>query len=148
MRKMIIPLLAGTAAGLAGCMSGPAPVRPATAAQAAAMCGSYGYVDVNNDGFISGDEWNTYRTGTYGMWDTDRDGRIDRGEFERCWRAGGFYREAYYNPDYWPHYWTAFDANNDGFLSADEYWSANAWTRIDVNRNGRIDSNEFVWWPG
>ena len=135
MPKIIIPLLATTAAGLAGCAMEPAPVRPATAAQAAAMCGTYGYVDVNNDGAISGDEWNTYRVG-----------RIDCGEFERCWRAGGFYRDAYYNPDYWTHYWTAFDANNDGFLSADEYWSTSAWARVDVNRNGRIDANEWVWW--
>jgi len=125
MRKIVIPLLAGTLAGVAGCAMEPAPVRPATAAEAAAVCGSYGYVDVNNDGFISGDEWNTYRTSTYSFWDTDRDGRIDRDEFERCWRAGGFYRSAYYNPDYWPHYWTAFDANH----------------------NGRIDANEWVWWP-
>jgi len=145
MRKLIIPLLAGSAA-VAGC-AGPAPVRPATAAEAAAVCGSYGYVDVNNDGFISGDEWTTYRTSTYSFWDTDRDGRIDRDEFERCWRGGGFYRSAYYQPDYWPHYWTAFDANSDGYLSADEYWSASAWGRIDANANGRIDSNEWVWWP-
>lgn len=146
MRNLILPLVA-TGAVAAGCAVEPAPVRPATAAQAAAMCGTYGYVDVNNDGFISGDEWNIYRTSTYSFWDTDRDGRIDRGEFERCWRAGGFYRSAYYSPDYWPHYWTTFDANGDGFLSADEYWSASAWSRIDANRNGRIDANEWVWWP-
>ena len=146
MRKFTVPLFAIGLAGLAGCAAGPAPVRPATVAEAAAVCGSYGYVDVNNDGFITGDEWNTYRTGAYGFWDTDRDGRIDRGEFERCWRAGGFYRSAYYDPDYWPHYWSAFDANADGFLTADEYWSASAWTRIDTNRNGRIDANEWAWW--
>jgi hypothetical protein len=146
MRKLIIPLLASSAA-LAGCATEPAPVRPATAAEAAEVCGTYGYVDINNDGVISGDEWNTYRTSTYSFWDTDRDGKIDRDEFERCWRAGGFYRSAYYNPDYWSHYWTAFDANGDGFLSADEYWSSSAWTRIDRNMNGRIDANEWVWWP-
>jgi hypothetical protein len=146
MRKFIIPLLAGSAA-VAGCAVEPAPVRPATAAEANAVCGTYGYVDVNNDGVISGDEWNTYRTGSYSFWDTDRDGRIDRDEFERCWRAGGFYRSANYNPDYWSHYWTAFDANGDGYLSADEYWSAAAWSRIDANHNGQIDANEWVWWP-
>ena len=148
MRKLLIPLLAGTAAITAGCAVEPAPVRPATAAEAAAVCGTYGYVDVNNDGFITGDEWNTYRTGAYGFWDTDKDGRISRSEFERCWRAGGFYRQAYSNPDYWTYYWSAFDANGDGFLSSDEYWSAAAWARIDSNHNGRIDSNEWVWWPG
>ena len=146
MRKLIIPLLASGAA-LAGCMAEPAPVRPATAAEAAAVCGTYGYVDVNNDGVISGDEWNTYRTGAYGFWDVDKDGRISRSEFENCWRAGGFYREAYYNPDYWTNYWTAFDANNDGYLSNDEYWSGATWARIDKNGNGRIDSSEWVWWP-
>ena len=86
LRKFMIPLLASGAA-LARCAAEPAPVRPATAAEAAAICGTYGYVDVNNDGFICGDEWNTYRTGAYGFWDTDRDGRIDKSEFERCWRA-------------------------------------------------------------
>jgi hypothetical protein len=43
--------------------------------------------------------------------------------------------------------WTAFDANKDDYLSADEYWSASAWARIDRNNNGRIDSNEWTWWP-
>ena len=146
MRKLIIPLLASSAV-LAGCMTEPAPVRPASVAEGAAACGSYGYIDVNNDGFISGDEWNTYRTSTYSFWDTDGDGRISRSEFERCYRAGGFYRTAYYNPDYWTNYWSGFDANGDGYLSADEYWSTNAWTRVDRNRNGRIDSDEWVWWP-
>jgi hypothetical protein len=146
MRKLIIPLLASGAA-LAGCTTEPAPVRPATAAEAAAVCGTYGYVDVNNDGVITGDEWNTYRTGAYGFWDTNQDGRISKSEFEHCWRAGGFYREAYYNPDYWTNYWTAFDANGDGYLSNDEYWSAATWSRIDKNHNGRIDSDEWVWWP-
>jgi hypothetical protein len=133
-------LLAGTAA-LAACATVPAATVAANN-----VCGTYGYVDVNNDGFISGDEWNTYRTNAYGFWDVNKDGRISRSEFENCYRAGGFYREAYYNPDYWTNYWSAFDANNDGFLSADEYWSAAAWSRIDRNANGRIDADEWVWW--
>src|SRR5215207_96152 len=142
MRKLALTALLTSAAALAGC----APVAPATTLAAGDVCGTYGYVDVNNDGFISGDEWNTWRTGAYGFWDVDKDGRISRSEFENCYRAGGFYREAYYNPDYWTNYWTTFDANGDGFLSADEYWSADAWTRVDRNHNGRIDSDEWVWW--
>ncbi len=144
MRNLVLGIIAaGSAAAIAGCATYPA--APATASNT--RCGTYGYIDVNNDNWITGDEWNTYRTGAYSFWDTDKDGRIDRSEFERCWRGGGFYREAYYNPDYWTHYWTAFDANADGYLSADEYWSAQAWTRIDANANGRIDANEWVWWP-
>ena len=140
MRTQLL-LLAGLA-GLAAC----APVaEPATASNT--TCGTYGYIDVNNDGFITGDEWNTYRTNAYGFWDLNKDGRIDRAEFENCWRGGGFYRDAYYNPSYWSNYWSAFDANGDGYLSNDEYWSAATWTRIDRNHNGRIDSDEWVWWP-
>ena len=147
MRKLIIPAMLGSAAVIAGCAATPPPGAVPAASVAGNVCGTYGYVDVNRDGWISGDEWNTWRTSTYTFWDTDRDGRIDRGEFERCYRAGGFYPATAYNPDYWTNYWTAFDANNDGYLSADEYWSANAWTRVDHNMNGRIDADEWVWWP-
>ena len=143
MRKLLLPVLLGGAATIAAC----APATPVGVATTANVCGGYGYVDVNNDGFISGSEWNTYRSSTYAYWDVNRDGRISRAEFENCYRAGGFYRSAYYNPVYWPHYWTAFDADGDGYLSADEYWSASAWARIDRNANGRIDADEWVWWP-
>lgn len=139
MKTLAIATLLGSAAALSAC---------ATAVPVAAnnVCGNYGYVDVNNDGMISGTEWNTYRTTTYNYWDTDRDGRISQSEFSNCWRAGGFYREAYYRPDYWNHYWSAFDTNGDGYLSNEEYWSASAWSRVDRNGNGIMDSDEYVWW--
>jgi hypothetical protein len=73
-------MLLGSTAALAACATTTSPV-----AVAGDVCGTYGYVDVNNDGFISGDEWNTYRTSTYGSWDVNRDGRISRREFERCY---------------------------------------------------------------
>ena len=141
MRQLALSALLAGSAAIAAC----APVAPATTT-ASSACGNYGYVDVNNDGFITGNEWNTYRTSTYSYWDSDADGRISRSEFERCYRAGGFYREAYYNPDYWTNYWSTFDANGDGYLSTEEYWSSTAWTRADRNNNGRIDSDEWVWW--
>jgi hypothetical protein len=75
--------LAGSAA-LAACATYPAAVAQNN------VCTGYGYVDINNDGMISGDEWNSYRTGAYSYWDTNHDGRIDRVEFDKCWRAGGF----------------------------------------------------------
>ena len=141
MRNLALSAQLAASAAIAAC----APVAPAVTT-ASAACGNYGYVDVNNDGFITGNEWNTYRTSTYSYWDSDADGRISRSEFERCYRAGGFYREAYYNPDYWTNYWSTFDANGDGYLSNEEYWSSTAWTRADRNNNGRIDSDEWVWW--
>ncbi len=142
MRKLaLLTILAGSA-GLAACATYPA--RP-TAAQVASACGSYGYVDSNNDGFVSSDEWASYRTGTYSHWDTDRDGRISQTEFQNCWYGGGFYRDAYYNRDYWNSYWSGFDANGDGYLTNEEYWSASAYARLDANKNGRIDAEEYVW---
>ena len=148
MKSLAIGALLTSAAALAACATVP-PATPVAAADAAAggVCGSYGYIDINNDGFISGDEWNTFHTKSYGDWDINHDGRVSRSEFEQCYRGGGFYRTAYYNPDYWTNYWTAFDANGDGYLSADEYWSSAAWATIDRNHNGRIDSDEWVWWP-
>ena len=140
MRKLAIATLLASGVALGACATTSAPV------QTAGVCGTYGYVDVNNDGVISGDEWNTYRTGSYGFWDTNSDGRISRSEFERCYRAGGFYRDTYYKPDQWTNYWTGFDANGDGYLSNDEYWGAAAWARADRNKNGRIDADEWQWW--
>lgn len=151
MRSLVLTTALVTGlASLTACAEAPPPATPVAVADAAAaggVCGNYGYVDVNNDGFISGDEWNTFRAKSYGDWDIDHDGRVSRSEFERCYRGGGFYRTAYYNPDYWTNYWSAFDANGDGYLSNDEYWSAAAWNTIDRNHNGRIDSDEWVWWP-
>lgn len=147
---LVLSLLASAAVGLAGCATTAVPVAVANADAAAAagtVCGSYGYVDANHDGWISGDEWNLYRTSTYGSWDANHDGRIDRSEFENCYRAGGFYDASYYHPDYWNNYWSAFDANGDGYLSPDEYWSSNVFSTADRNHNGRIDSDEWVWWP-
>lgn len=146
MMKIAFPLLVASASVITACAPAPPPPAVAAAAAASDVCGTYGYVDINNDGYITGDEWNTFHTRTYGDWDLDHDGRVSRSEFERCYRAGGFYRTTYYNPDYWTNYWSAFDANGDGYLSADEYWSAPVWARIDRNHNGRIDSDEWVWW--
>jgi hypothetical protein len=140
MRILPLASLVGGAAMLAACATYPAPV---TTAQA---CGTYGYVDADNDGVVTSAEWDAYRTGSYSYWDTDHDGRISRSEFEKCWYGNGFYRTAYYNRDYWNNYWTGFDANGDGYLSNDEYWSTAAWARADRNRNGRIDPNEWQWW--
>lgn len=142
MKLPTLAVMLASSAALAGCATYAEPVPVANTA----ACGNYGYVDVNNDGRISGTEWNTWRSGAYTYWDVDKDGRVSRAEFENCWRAGGFYQQAYYSPDYWPQYWTAFDANADGYLSADEYWSASAWARIDANANGIIDANEWNWW--
>lgn len=141
MRKLMLPLLLASAAGLAGCMTYADEVA------AYQQCGTYGMVDRNNDGFIEASEWNSYRTAGYSYWDANRDGRISQAEFQNCWYGGGFYNASAYNRDYWSQYWGLFDADRDGYLEADEYWSAAAWNQLDRNRNGRIDADEYRWWP-
>ena len=136
----LIAMLAG-AAGVSGCATQPAPLPMA----AATVCAP-GWVDANNDGVVSESEWNIFRAANYVAWDIDRDERLERAEFENCYRAGGFLPGTAFHPDYWTYYWDAFDANNDGWLTGDEYWSAAAWARIDDNRNGQIDANEWIWW--
>jgi len=140
MKKLIVPLLLAGSAALAGCATVMDPVAAANA------CGTYGMVDSDNDGFIEASEWNAYRSGAYSYWDANADGRISRTEFQNCWYGGGFYNASAYNRDYWSNYWSAFDANNDGYLSNEEYWGSAAWARMDRNNNGRIDANEYRWW--
>ena len=143
---LMAALMAGTAA-LAACDTTPPPTPVAALAASEGVCAASHPIDVNGDGWISGDEWNTFHTSGFGAWDMNHDGRISRSEFEACYRAGGFYPAQDYNPNYWTNYWSAFDVNGDGYLSPDEYWSATTWSQIDRNHNGRIDADEWVWWP-
>ena len=150
MRKLIVPLIVSSAALVAACNTVRGVGEDVESVANAfdpnrtyAACGSYGVIDRNGDGRISASEWNDYRTGAYRSWDVNGDGRISRAEYANCWYGGGFY-PAYRQSDYVPS-WTAFDANHDGYLSADEYWGASAWARLDVNHDGILDSSEWPW---
>lgn len=148
MRKIIGALMVASVALLAACNTVEGvgeDIQSAANAfdpnRAYPACGSY-RLDADGDGRVSNAEYNTYRSGAYGAWDTNRDGRISRAEYADCWYGGGFY-PTYQRQAYEPS-WTAFDANNDGYLSSDEYWSAAQWSRLDRNNDGILDSSE---WP-
>jgi hypothetical protein len=145
MRRLALSILLVGAAGLAACAAEPV-APPAGVAAGGHVCGT-GSIDADGDGAVTAAEWNAWRASGFAAWDLNHDNRIDRTEFQNCYTAGGFYPTAYYNPDYWTNYWSAFDVNGDGYLSADEYWSAQAWASVDRNHNGIIDSSEWVWWP-
>ena len=145
MKHLALATLLGGAAALAGCAMNPAPIPAAAVAATGNVCAT-GSIDANNDGAVTAAEWNSWRGSGFNYWDANNDNRVDRSEFQACYMAGGFYPVAYYNPTYWTNTWTAFDVNRDGFLTADEYWSAQAWTSVDRNNNGILDSNEWNWW--
>ena len=143
MRKLAISALLAGIAGLSACAYAPAPAVVAANGQ---VCGT-GSIDANGDGAVTAAEWTAWHTSGFANWDLNHDNRIEQSEFNTCYAAGGFYPSAYYNANYASNYWSAFDANGDGYLSPDEYWSAQAWANVDRNHNGIIDSDEWVWWP-
>src|SRR5687768_11241768 len=77
MRKTIMPVLLAGSAALAGCTTYDEPMATAATAERAAACGTYGYIDRDNDGYVEADEWTTYRTSAYASWDANGNGQID-----------------------------------------------------------------------
>jgi hypothetical protein len=155
MRKFALACLV-TASAVAGCTEPNAP-PPATRAEAnaglavatpaGAACGTYGVMDRDGNGHISHAEWDAYRAGAYTAWDVNHDGRISRSEFQNCWYGGGFYPATAYNRDYWNYYYNAFDPNNTGYITADDFFGNRTWGAIDRNNNGVIDDDEWTFWP-
>ena len=148
----LFALLAGTAA-LSACTTydgtpisrAGANAHLASTGTAGAICGTYGLMDRDGNGHISRAEWDAYRTGAYSAWDTNHDGRISRAEFQNCYSANGFYAPTYYNSGYANNYYTAFDPNNTGYISTDDFFNDRTFDTMDLNHNGIIDDNEWAW---
>lgn len=94
--------------------------------------------DRNRDEYLDSDE---IGAGTYGLYDEDRDGRLNQEEW-------GLFEGAFSDNEIGE--FEAWDANRDGFLDNDEYATGfgnsgiyNSW---DANRDNRIDADEFSRW--
>jgi predicted small secreted protein len=149
MRKLAITLLA-SATMLAGCNTVRGVGRDVESVAEAfdpghtyATCGSYGLIDRNGDGRISGEEWNAYRAAAFAAWDANGNGRVGQREFANCWYGGGFWSS--YNRPNWRPAFDAFDLNRDGFITADEFFGTSAWSRLDPNNTGYITA--WPWGP-
>ena len=93
--------------------------------------------DINNDGNFDRAEFTGYGDRGFLGWDGDRDQRLSRTEFESGWTAAGW-RDA-------GTAFTAFDDNNDTFLSNDEFFGEDEFGEWDRNANGVLESNEWVF---
>lgn len=96
----------------------------------------YGRWDANRDTRL--DETEFY-TGLYSVFDTNRDRRVTQNEFNRGWRNWGIGdRQVSYG---------MVDANNDGFLDANEFRTGfdrlSYYDRWDADRDGLLAQNEF-----
>ena len=93
--------------------------------------------DINNDRNFDRAEFTGFRDSGFMGWDGDKDQRISRTEFESGWTAAGW-RDA-------GTAFTAFDDNNDTFLSNDEYFGEDEFGEWDKNANGILESDEWVF---
>lgn len=93
--------------------------------------------DVNNDRNFDRAEFTGYGDRGFLGWDSDKDQRLGRAEFESGWTAAGWNDAG--------TAFTAFDDNNDTFLSNDEFFAEDEFGEWDKNSNGILESNEWVF---
>ena len=87
----------------------------------------FGYLDVNNNGYIERNEWDGSLDTFYNL-DANNDNRLTRAELNRGRRDN----------------FASIDANGDGRISLGEWqWSHRSFDDMDTNRDGIIDRNEF-----
>lgn len=93
--------------------------------------------DINNDRNFDQAEFTGYGDRGFLGWDNDKDQRLSNAEFEQGWTQAGWREPG--------TAFTAFDDNNDTFLSNDEFFGEDEFTEWDKNRNGMLEDDEWAF---
>lgn len=107
-------------------------------------CSNFGMIDFDNSGIITPAEWSGFRNGVFNDWDMNDDRRLDRAEYDPCWRAGGF-MNAGFNGDEWNDSFGVFDGDDDGFLSGTEFFGDDEFGVFDRDRDFGIELGIGEW---
>lgn len=91
--------------------------------------------DTNNDRNFDRAEFTGFGDRGFLGWDGDKDQRLSRAEFESGWGQTGWREPG--------TAFTAFDDNNDTYLSNDEFFGEDEFSEWDRNSSGVIESNEW-----
>ena len=146
--RMIVALSLATAGLLSACgqepeaaeVEAPAAVEPVGAGTelgaAGAPLDNAGW-DMNNDGNFDRAEFTGYGDRGFLTWDSDKDQRLSRTEFESGWTGAGWGDPG--------TAFTAYDDNTDTYLSNDEFFGEDEFLEWDGNSNGILEPNEWVF---
>lgn len=101
-------------------------------------------IDTDGDSRVSVQEWQTYRTGTegvFGAWDANTDGMLSADEYS----AGIELQEDRDAFGAWDDHYAGWDSDGDGFLSADEY-NTGLWGAFDADDDDFWSQDELKAW--
>lgn len=143
MKPLLTCATAAAALLLSACGPDPEPVEvaevdTAVVAPPGTTTGVATAWDTNADGLLQEAEYSAWDQQGISGWDLNNDNRLDQQEFATGWTNAGFS-----NPD---AVFTAWDDDNDTFLSDDEFFDDEEWGEWDTNNSGILEANEFAYY--
>ncbi|MEQ5788887.1 hypothetical protein J3454_13390 [Erythrobacter sp. NFXS35] len=140
MKRFLTLAAASSLALMAACTEEPDAIETDTlgADQTAITdpVGTVGTWDTNNDGIFDEAEYTAWGERGISEWDTDADGMLSMQEFDAGWTEAGFNNGN--------DVFLAWDDDNDGFLTDDEFFDDEEWGEWDANNSGMLENDEFA----